>query len=330
MKRGLLILAACLVIFPTPASPSAGPDPVAAQTSPYTLKPDLSIGIEEGEDDLMFGSITRIDLDGKGNIHILDYKMRRIVVCDPDGRHLRTIAVPAGQGPREATNISGIAVTPGGTLFINDGRKIIVYGPDGEFILSFKTDFMISSIGCPGTEELVAIGPKNGRILHVFDKDGKLLESFGETFTPPSDLLPMKDMPMFGAPLLFNSSKDGRMFVLNPHKYEVSVFRDRRLEEVITGRNEHFQPIQRKGRGFISTAAYIVALGETVFVCFQAPPVLGQQPPIAWHKADIFLLGKQVGSIDFPGTPHVVDSQGRIYYAEEEDFPRVVRYTLIN
>jgi hypothetical protein len=313
----------CLVAFLGNAALTARPTPPAAQFPAVTLKPDLTIGVEDGDENLMFGSISRIDLDGKGNIYILDYKFRKVVMCGPDGKHLRTIAVPAGQGPREATNLSGIAVTPGGTLFVNDTRKVVVYGPDGQFIRSFLVDFMISSIGCPGTEDLVAIGPNGGKILHVFDKTGKLLASFGDTFTPPAELEPMKEMPMFGAPILFNCAKDGRIFVLNPHKYEVSVFMDRKLERVLEGRSEIFKPIQKMGRAFLSTAAHIVPGGEFVLVCFQNPD------PKAKKTADVFQSGKQVGTIDVPGKPHVADSLGRIYFAEEEGFPKVVRYTVV-
>lgn len=299
------------------------PSPTAVQAPTISLKPNLTIGVEDGDESLMFGSISRIEIDGKGNIYILDYKFRKIVMCGPDGRHLRTIAVPAGQGPREATNLSGIAVTPGGTLFVNDTRKVIAYGPDGQFIRSFLVDFRISSIGCPGTEDLVAIGPNGGKILHVFDQTGKLLASFGDTFTPPAELEPMKDMPMFGAPILFNCAKDGRIFVLNPHKYEVAVFKDRKLELILEGRSELFKPIQKMGRGFVSTAAHIVKSGDFVFVAFQNPD------PRAQKIADIFQAGKQVGTMDVAGTPHLADSQGRIYFAEEEGFPKVVRYTVV-
>jgi hypothetical protein len=271
----------------------------------------------------MFGEIIRIDIDGKGNIYVLDYKFRKVAVFDKDGKLLRTIAVPEGQGPREATDLSGIAVTPGGTLFVNDMRKVIVYGPDGQYIRTFLVDFTISSIGCPGTEDLVAIGPHGGKILHVFDQAGKLLASFGNTFTPPAELEPMKEMLMFGAPLLFNRAKDGRIFVLNPHKYEVSVFKDRNLERVLEGSSKIFKPIQKMGRGFVSTAAHIVPSGEFVFVCFR------NLDPKAKKTSDVFQAGKQIGSIDFPGTPHMADSLGRVYFAEEEGFPKVVRYTVV-
>jgi hypothetical protein len=295
------------------------PETAFGQAPPVTLRPDLTIGIEDGDESLMFGEIARVDVDGRGNIYILDYKFRKIAVFDPEGKLLRTIAVPEGQGPREATDLSGIAVTPSGTLFVNDMQKVIVYGPDGEYVRTFLVDFMISSIGCPGTEELVAIGPHGGKILHVFDPAGKLLSSFGDTFTPPGELEPMKEMPMFGAPFLFNCAKDGRIFVLNPHQYEVSVFKDRKLQRVLKGRNEAFRPVQKMGRGFVSTAAHIVSSDDLVFVAFQNPD------PKARKAADIFQAGKQIGSADIPGTPCVADLQGRIYFAETEDFPRVVR-----
>jgi len=314
----------CLMgfVFAAAAWADRPPASPAGQVPPVTLIPNLTIGVEDGDENLMFGRIIRIDVDGRGNIYILDGKSRTVGIFDREGKPLRAISVPAGQGPREATNLSGIAVTPGGTLFISDMRKIIVYGPDGEYLRTFLVDFMISSIGCPGTEELVAIGPNAGKILHVFDPAGKLLASFGETFAPPGELEPMKEMPMFGAPILFSCAKDGRIFVLNPHKYEISVFKDRELERVLEGRNEAFMPVQKRGRGFVSTAAYIVSSGDLVIVAFQ------NLDPKAKKTADVFRAGRQIGSIELLGTPYVADPQGLIYVAEEEGFPKVVRYAV--
>ena len=270
----------------------------------------------------MFGSIIRIGLNGRNDIFLLDYKFRKVGVFDKNGQLLRTIKVPAGQGPQEATNLSGIAVTPGGRLFINDMRKIIVYGPDGKFERSFLVDFMISSIGCPGTENLVAIGPNRGKILHVFDPTGKLLESFGDPFPVPSEFEPMKEMPMFQAPILFDCARDGRIFVLNPFKYEVSIFQANRVERTIQGVSPLFKPLQQMGRAFMSTAAHIVQSGDYVFVAFQNPDRKAQK------KMDVFKGGQQVGTLDVSGTPFCVDAQGRIYFAEEDVFPKVRRYII--
>ena len=310
-----------------PMAPSAG------QVPPVTLIPNLTIGVEDGDEKLMFGYIARVDIDGRGNIYVLDYKFRRVSVFDRGGTLLRQIAVPEGQGPQEATELAGIAVTPGGILFINDMQRVIVYGPDGRYVRTFRVDLTITSIGCPGTEELVGIGPHEGKILHVFDAHGKLVTSFGNTFTPPAKFESMNGTPMFSAPPRFNCAKDGRIFVLNPHKYEVSVFKDRRLEGVIKGQNDAFKPIQKMGRGFVSTAAHIVSSGDLVFVAFQ------NLDPKAKKTADVFRAGQQIGSIDLPGTPMVADPQGMIYFAEqegaprggllaEEGFPKVVRYAV--
>jgi len=304
---------------------AALPSPTVPSLPEIVLKADLTIGVEDGNENLIFGSISRIDVDGKENIYILDYKGRKIGIFDPNGQYKRTIPVPEGQGPKEATNLSGIAVTPQGMLFINDMnmRKVIVYDPEGRFVRSFLIDFMISSIGCPGTENLVGIGPHNEKILHVFDQTGKLLDSFGDPFPIPAELEPMKDMPMFRAPLLFNCGKDGHIYVLNPHRYAISILKEKRLERTLEGKSELFRPIERRGRAFLSTAAHIVQSGDLVLVVFQNPD------PKATKKMDIFRDRQQIGTMDIAGTPHIVDSKGRIYFAEDEGFPKVVRYKVI-
>lgn len=316
-------IVACFLLSTAIAAASARPSSADGQAATVALKPDLSIGKESGDENLMFGQIARIDLDGRGNIYVLDYMFRKIVVYSPEGRLLRTIAVPKGQGPQEATNLGGIAVSPSGTLFINDLQKIIVYDPDGQFVRSFLVGFMITSIGCPGTEEIVAIGPHEGKILHVFDRTGKLLSSFGDVFAVPAELEPMKGMPMFGAPILFNCAKDGRIYVINPHRYEVSVFKDGRLENVLKGENPAFKPVRQMGQAFFSTAASIVRSGEITLV------LLRHRDPRAPKTADVFRDGKQAGTVALPGEPFVADPQGRIWFSVEEDFPKIVRYEVV-
>ncbi len=316
---------AASAIFAGRASASA-----SGQAPHVTLEPNLTIGVEEGDEKLMFGMVVRVDLDGRGDIYVLDYKFSRVGVFDGKGNLLRQIAVPEGQGPQETTGMPGLAVTPGGTMFINDTRKVIVYGPDGRYLRTFLTGFAISSIGCPGTEELVVLGPHEGKMLHVFDDRGKLVASFGDLFMPPKKFESMKGMPMFGAPLRFNCSKDGRIFVLNPHKYEVSVFRDRKLEGVIEGRNDAFKPVRKMSFGFASTVADIVSSGDFVFVAFLT---MGSK---AKPTADVFQAGRQIGSIELPGPPMVADRQNMVCVTGQEEvllgeagFPKVVRYALI-
>ena len=321
-KSGLIVSVIGFLFMGVIFASGPGNKKLMGQDLGLVLKPDLSIGVEDGEENYIFGNISRLALDEAGNIFVLDYKYRVVRVFDEGGAWLRSTVVPAGQGPREAVNPSGIAVTPGGTLFINDGLKVIVYGPDGGYLHTFKTDFLISSIGCAGTEECVAIGPNDGRILHLYDAAGRCLKSFGEYFSMPPELESFKGRPMFSAPLLFNASGDGRIFVLNPHKYEISVFKNGEVEATIQGKNDNFKPVRQMGRGFVSTAAYIVRSGELTLVLLRNPD------PSAPKILDVFQGNNQVGTLEAGGTPLAVDSRGRIYFAEELDFPKVVRYTL--
>jgi hypothetical protein len=315
---GLIVL---LVLFGivTFCNPAWGID---AEELGLILKPDLSIGIEDGDENYIFGDISRISLDGAGNIYVLDYKYRVIRIFNGEGSWIRSIAVPSGQGPQEAMNPNGIAVTSKGTLFINDVLKIIVYNVDGTYIRTFKTGFRISSIQNIGEEAWVAIGPNNGKILHIFDETGNHLDSFGDYFPVPKELKQMEGMSLISAPLIFNTSTDGRIFVLNPHKYEITVFKDRKVEEILIGKNELFRPTTQRGRAFMSTAAFTVRSGDFTLVLLSNPN------PNAPKILDVFKGGRQIGTLPAKGTPLAVDAHERIYFNVEEDIPKVVRCTL--
>ena len=46
------------------------------------------------------------------------------------------------------------------------------------------------------------------------------------------------------------------------------------------------------------------------------------------NQLDIFEKGKFAGSVKLKGFAYAIDKKGRIYCAEGEDVPRVVRYSL--
>ncbi|MGZ5424763.1 MAG: hypothetical protein ACXW2V_09180, partial [Candidatus Aminicenantales bacterium] len=87
---GIVVGAAAWTARPSAAAPGQIPQ--------ITLSPDLTIGVEEGDEKLMFGMVVRVDVDGRGNIYVLDYKFSRVGVFDSKGNLLRQIAVPEGQG----------------------------------------------------------------------------------------------------------------------------------------------------------------------------------------------------------------------------------------
>jgi len=285
---------------------------------PLKLTTELTIGQESGDQNLMFGSIGYVDVDARGNIYAVDYKYHQVKVFDQNGKFLRQIDVPQGQGPQELNQISGMAVTASGQLFLNGDRKMVVYDANGKYLRTFQVGFHISCIRCAGGEEIIGIGPHEGKILHAFNAEGQMLASFGDLLDVPKEFEPMKMMPMFGAPLLFSCSKDGRIFVLNPYRYEVLVFKDKKLESKLTGNSEIFEPLSQRGRNFISTAAMIFPAAKYLLVYLESPK--NQE-----HMADLFLNGKQVGSLKLPGELKACDYQGKLYLAIQEEFPKLIR-----
>ncbi|MDE0651039.1 MAG: hypothetical protein OXI12_11940, partial [Gammaproteobacteria bacterium] len=69
-------------------------------------EPILSIGAVEGPDELLFGRIVSVALDGAGNFIVADRQSGDIRIFDAAGIHLRTLGGP-GEGPGEFQALVG-------------------------------------------------------------------------------------------------------------------------------------------------------------------------------------------------------------------------------
>jgi hypothetical protein len=324
MKRFLVATAAISVLN---AFAAVNPAPIQKDSSPR-LKADLTIGVEEGDENLIFGSITRIDLDKDGRIYMLDYKNAKVRIFDPTGKFLKAFSIPAGQGPNELSQIGSMAVSPDGLIFLNEMRKVVVYNRSGGFVRYFPLDFNATTIGNAGDENVIAIGLDKGKILHVYSAEGQAIGSFADPFEVPASLSEFKDAPFLKAPILFSTSKSGRVFVLNPHQYEVSIYKDLKLVGQLKGKSDIFEkagtPGQARGRVFLFPTAYVQEAGRRIYVTVSKPAAK------TGHEMDIFEDGRQIGRLTVSGIPYAIDAQGRLYFAEEEGFPRIVRYIVEN
>jgi outer membrane protein assembly factor BamB len=316
-----VIRLAVLAVFVVSVAAASGLAHVQ-QKLPPRLNADLTIGVEDGDENLIFKSVSRIDLDKDGRIYALDYKDSKVRIFDPFGKFLKVIPIPAGQGPRELSQIASMAVSPNGLVFLNEMRKVVVFDSNGSFIRSFPLDFNAMTIGNAGDENVIVIGLNNGKIFHVYSAEGVPIRSFADPFEVPAALSEYKDMPMFKVPILFSTSKSGRVFVLNPHRYEISVFADYKLIGSFKGKSDIFEKPAAKGRGFVFPAAYIQADGKRIYVTMRKPAAK------SGHEMDIFEDGRQTDTLIVPGIPFVIDAQGRLYFAEEEGYPRIVRYVV--
>jgi len=323
-KAGMVSLGIFSALFFYLAAGSNG-----GEKKTFILKEDLTIGVESGDDNLVFGSVADIGLDAAGNIIILDWNNSRIQKFDAGGKFLKSIVLKQGQGPEEVAMLMGAAVSPSGMVCVLDrgGNKVLILGPEGEFLRFFKLDFQATYLGCLEGDRIVVLGLDKDKILHLFDKDGRLLSSFGDPFEVPSHLSKYKEMPMLRCPMRFSCSPGGDIFLFNPHKFEISVYRDSRLIRKVEGKSDIFEPTripQASAQRIALVFPFLTILesGNRLFVTVLRP---GGEGP---NELTVFENDKPVASLPVAGMPRAVDSKGRIYCAEETDFPRLVRYVV--
>jgi hypothetical protein len=323
-KAWILSLGICSGMF---FSLSAGPN--GGEKKTFTLKEDLTIGVESGDENLMFSDVADIGLDSAGNIFILDWGNSRIQKFDTRGKFLKSIVLKQGQGPEEVAMLGGAAVGPSGMICVLDrgGNKVLILGPEGAFLRFFKLEFQATYLGCLEGDRIVVLGLDKDKILHIFDKDGRLLSSFGDPFEVPSHLSKYKDMPMLRCPMRFSCSPQGDIFLFNPHKFEISVYRDSRLVRKVEGKSDIFEPTripQASSQRIALVFPFLTILesGSRLYITVLRPGGEGANELIVYEN------DRPVGTLPIAGMPRAADSQGRIYCAEESDFPRLVRYVI--
>lgn len=116
-------------------------NPAGLQNPPrqFYLKEELSIGNEDGRD-FVLGVMRDMDVDGDGNIYMLDGRQCCVRVFSPEGRYLRAIG-KKGQGPGEILfPLEIISSGTDGMIHVLDYRnnKISRYHPDGELDADLK------------------------------------------------------------------------------------------------------------------------------------------------------------------------------------------------
>ena len=116
-----------------------------------------TVGAMEGEDWEIFGRIQSVDFDEQGNLHIVDWQAKRVVVVGPDGSFLRTVGKP-GEGPGEFSTLIGLVVLRDGSYAAVTFGTIHLFNADGEFTGTVPADM---TTGIP----MQAQGMPDGRLV---------------------------------------------------------------------------------------------------------------------------------------------------------------------
>ncbi|MFC2166906.1 6-bladed beta-propeller [Acidobacteriota bacterium] len=322
-KTGFLTVLIFLVINLIPVG-------LSADKSSLKFIKDLVIGKNFGDHNFIFSAITDVDLDKDGNIYILDAMDFRIQVFDGKGTFHKSITLKRGQGPQELNFSPIMAVTPEGIITTLDrmARKILIHKSDGSFVRFFKIDFQPIDLEFYANDYLAVLGLYNDKIIHIFDLEGKKIQSFGDPFSIPKNQSQYKDIPSLKLPKRFDSSQDGTLYLLNPHKYEIFVYTDGILTRKISGENKLYRPTMitqtnTGGRGIVFPVMYAFGWQNLLYVTLQGP---GMDPE---NQIEVFQDDKSIFSQVLKGFPYAIDNKGRLYIVEAEEFPVLVRYRII-
>ncbi len=153
------------------------------------LEVDLTIGGEDVDENYIFTRVSDIEVDEEGNIYVLDSRECQIQIYDKDGKYLKTIG-RKGEGPGEFQRARRMTLDAKGKLYVNEIKKIIIFGEDGTFEKNIKIDFRLSSYLVTNEENFLGWSPifrEEGNSLDVIliDSSGKRIDTIA-SFPDPS------------------------------------------------------------------------------------------------------------------------------------------------
>jgi len=179
--------------------------------------------------------------------------------------------------------------------------------------------------------QLALLGLNNDLGIHIYSRKGEFLSSFAEPFPIPSRMSQYKDAPFSKFPMKFNSDGNGKIFLLNPHKYEINIFKDGQSSGKIKGKSDFFRPLtigasgnsEKKALGIIFPTASVLEYGKQIFITLQGLLLLGKEE--IDNQMQVYENQKLLCSMDVKEFPYAVDSSGRLYFSALEDGFAVVR-----
>jgi len=139
--------------------------------------------------DFKFEQPKGIEVDGKGNLYILEQKNQRISVFNKNLEYLYSfpeVGLEAG-----ALHYPEDFAIRGDECYILHDKKVTVFRTDGTFIREFsiqsvRTTLRNMAINAAG--EIFVQSFENNSIINVYSKKGKLIRSFGKYLEPFDEL----------------------------------------------------------------------------------------------------------------------------------------------
>lgn len=287
----------------------------------FTFEKVYEIGMSMDDENYIFGSINDVEVDSWGNIYVLDGKMTRIVKFDRDGKFILRFG-KKGQGPGEFGFPESMVLDSDRNIYVLSSGKVLVFDENGKYLQSFPYNFYGLDIALDNEENLILLGPRDDGIFHVYNRKGNYLYSYGSGFKVPDEFAKFKQARFSKLPIRLWSIED-EVYVLNPYRLEIHVYKDGRIKDKLSKitpdylRPEIKESVPGGYVGYVS-GNLIHKKEDMLFVFYNGK---------AANWLDIFDEGKCIKSLQVKGVLRAIYDE-KFYFAEEEDYLKLVVYTL--
>jgi hypothetical protein len=205
------------------------PAPPEGTLSKMTLKEEISIGQGEFDED-MFAELTSLDVDGDGNIYILDRKEKKVKIFDSSGKFVKKFG-EEGQGPGEMFVPVSIQITYNNELVIGDAgnQRLMFFSLEGELLREISAaakkalGLALPLIDSQGDIIGQQIVPTESQLLREVRKyDSELNTLFTIASIDNTNIIQGKINP-FQVVLFYQLGKENSIYISNPDEYEIKV-----------------------------------------------------------------------------------------------------------
>jgi hypothetical protein len=319
------------------------------------LDEELIIGKEYGDDTEIFGYIRGVAIDGEDNIFVADSYELTIKVFDDQGNFLERFG-REGAGPAEFQTIDDIHWCRfDDLLYVVDRRnnRIAQFSPDGKFNKAFKTTkFKIRVMKIDSYEDgtFALSGMRFGgdfadyRIILVDHAFENVIAECGEDFPVHSvgmDMFPdFSDVRILsGVQLYYTSPSEYKIVLLDNNLNKIKIIEKSHPRmfppQYVRGFYADFNGIENISRVNGNYVAGVSYTNSEEIPQFQQKMDFANfvdNEKEAGYQLDLFDIGfRFLASTKIPSERRLsgADSKGRLYFIENEPFPRLIRCRLI-
>lgn len=208
-----------------------GRKPSPPQNAPTRLAFEDAYTVGGGDSpDASFVSATGLDVLPDGTVYVIDSKDSRVKVFDAAGKFLRAFG-RQGQGPGEMSQPTGILITPGREVLVEDtlNRRLTFFALDGTFLRHVST---AKALGMTGIQ-MDSTGLIVARSMGLAE-DGKMaleVKTYDAEFNPKVRLASfemqisaqIKINPFSAMNLLYALGQEGLLYLGSAKAYEIRV-----------------------------------------------------------------------------------------------------------